>query len=49
MVRDAGHHDGFDVVLRANRTLMLALLWVALAGCVVGALVYDVSDWLHAW
>jgi len=49
MVRHAHHHDGFDVVLRANRTLMLTLLWAALAACVVSSLVYDVADWIHAW
>jgi len=49
MARHADHHDGFDVVLRANRALVLTLLWAALVACVVASLVYDVGDWLHAW
>ena len=49
MVRHAGHHDGIDVVLRANRILVLSLLWAALAACVVGSLAYDVGRWIDAW
>jgi len=49
MVRHADHHDGFDVVLRANRVLVLTLLWGALAACVGISLVYDVANWIHAW
>jgi hypothetical protein len=49
MVRHADHHDGIDVVLRANRVLMLSLLWVALAACAVSSVVYDVGNWLNAW
>jgi len=29
--------------------VVLGLLWVALAACVVGSLVYDVADWINAW
>jgi hypothetical protein len=49
MVRHADHHDGIDAVLRANRVLMLSLLWAGLAACVVSSLVYDVGHWLQAW
>jgi hypothetical protein len=49
MFRHAGHHDGIDVVLRANQVLGLSLLWAALAGCVISSLVYDVGHWLSAW
>jgi hypothetical protein len=49
MVRHADHHDGIDVVLRANRILVLSLLWTALAVCVVGSLIYDVGRWVQAW
>jgi hypothetical protein len=48
MVGHAGHHDGIDAVLRANRVLILSLLWAALAACVVSSLVYDVAHWIHA-
>jgi hypothetical protein len=37
------------VLLRANRTVVLALLWTALAACIAGSLVVDVADWLDAW
>jgi hypothetical protein len=49
MVRHADHHDGFDAVVRANRVLVLGLLWGALAACVVSSLVYDVAHWIQAW
>ena len=49
MIRHAGHHDGIDALLRANKILMLSLLWAALAACVVGSLAYDVADWINAW
>jgi len=49
LVRHADYHEPFNVVLRANQTVALALLWAALAACVVSSLVYDVSDWLNAW
>jgi len=49
MVHHAHHHDGIDVVLRANRILVLSLLWAALAGCVVSSAVYDVGHWINAW
>ena len=43
------HHDQFNFLLRTNRAVLLALLWAALAACVVGSLVYDVADWVGAW
>ena len=49
VVRHANHHDPLHFLLRANRTVVLTLLWVALAACVVGSLAFDVVDWLSAW
>jgi len=49
VVRHANHHGQFNFLLRTNRTVVLALLWAALAACVVGSLVYDVADWVGAW
>ena len=49
MVRYAVHRDWFDAVVRANRVIVLSLLWSALATCVVSSLVYDVGHWLNAW
>jgi hypothetical protein len=31
---------------RANKILMLGLLWSGLVACVLGALAYDVALWL---
>jgi hypothetical protein len=49
MVRQAGHSDGFDAILRANRTVLLGLLWGALFACVAVASVYDVGRWVNLW
>jgi hypothetical protein len=49
VVRHLNHHDQFNFLLRTNRTVVLALLWAALAACVVASLVYDVADWVGAW
>jgi hypothetical protein len=49
MVRHAKYHNPFHILLRANRTIVLAVLWTALAACVAGSLVFDVADWLDAW
>jgi hypothetical protein len=49
MVRNVNRHDPFHVLLRANRILLLTVLWAALAACIVGSLVFDVADWLSAW
>jgi len=49
VVWHANHYDQFNFLLRTNRALVLALLWAALAACVVGSLVYDVADWVGAW
>jgi hypothetical protein len=49
VVQHANYHDPLHFLLRANRTVVLALLWVALAACVVGSLAFDVVDWLSAW
>jgi hypothetical protein len=49
VIRRVNQHEQFNVLLRTNRTVVLALLWAALAACVVGSLVYDVADWLSAW
>jgi hypothetical protein len=49
VVRHADHHDQFNFVLRTNRTVVLAVLWAALAACVISSVVYDVADWINAW
>ena len=49
VVRHADYHEQFNIVLRANRAVVLALLWAALAACVISSLVYDVSNWISAW
>ena len=49
VVRHVNHHDQFSTLLRTNRAVVLALLWAALAACVVCSLVYDVADWIGAW
>jgi len=49
VVRHADYHDPFNIVLRANRAAVLALLWAALAACVISSLVYDVANWIGAW
>ena len=49
VVRHADHHNESNVVLRTNRTVVLTLLWAALAACVISSLVYDVADWISAW
>ena len=49
MVRQASHCDGFDAIIRANRTLLLGLLWGALFACVAVASVYDVVHWINLW
>ena len=49
MVRHVNHPDQFNFLLRTNRTVMLAVLWAALAACAVGSLIYDVADWINAW
>jgi hypothetical protein len=41
--------DPFHFLLRANRIIVLAVLWAALAACIVGALAFDIADWLSAW
>jgi hypothetical protein len=49
MVQHANYHGPFHVLLRANRTVVLALLWTALAACIAGSLVVDIAHWLDAW
>jgi hypothetical protein len=49
VVRHVNRQDPFNFLLRTNRTVVLALLWAALAACVIGSLVYDVADWVSAW
>jgi hypothetical protein len=49
MVRPAHHHDGFDAVIRANRVLLLSLMWTALLACIVASVVHDVGHWVGAW
>ena len=38
-----------NLVERANTALLLAILWGALATCVLGALAYDIAYWLDGW
>jgi hypothetical protein len=45
----AKHCEPFHFLLRANRIVVLAVLWAALAACIVGALAFDLADWLSAW
>jgi len=49
MVHHADLHHSVDAVVRANRALLLGLLWAALAVCVVSSAIYDVGHWVHAW
>jgi len=49
MVRHADHHEGLEMLLRANRVLLLGLLWAALAGSLASSLIYDVGHWFNAW
>lgn len=49
MVQHLNHHEQVSFLLRTNRTVVLALLWAALAACIVGSLAYDVADWVNAW
>ena len=49
VVRHVNHPAPFHILLRANRLLLLAVLWAALAACIVGALAFDVASWLSAW
>jgi hypothetical protein len=49
VIRQLNHHDQFNFLVRTNRAVMLAVLWAALAACVVGSAVYDVADWINAW
>jgi hypothetical protein len=49
MTRHADLHEGFDAMVRANRALLLGLLWGALTVCVVSSAIYDVGHWVHAW
>jgi hypothetical protein len=45
----ANDRNPFRLLLRANRIVVLAVLWAAIAACIVGALAFDVADWLSAW
>ena len=36
-------------VERANRVLLLGIVWSAIAACVIGALAYDIAYWLKGW
>jgi hypothetical protein len=49
MVRQVGHSDGFDAIVRANRAFLLGLLWGGLFACVVVASVYDIGRWINLW
>jgi hypothetical protein len=49
VVGHLNQHDQLNSLLRTNRAVVLAVLWTALAACVVGSMVYDVADWISAW
>jgi hypothetical protein len=49
VARHLNQHDQFNSLLRRNRAVVLAVLWAALAACMVGSMVYDVADWISAW
>jgi hypothetical protein len=49
VVRRVNDRNPFHLLLRANRILVLAVLWAALAACIAAALASDVVDWLSAW
>jgi hypothetical protein len=34
------------LVERANRVLLLSILWGAIAACIIGALAYDIAYWI---
>jgi hypothetical protein len=36
-------------LLGTGATLLLGILWAALAICVLGALAYDIRYWLEGW
>lgn len=49
MLRHPDRYEGRKILLRANRAVLLGLLWAAFAFCVVGSFVFDVGQWVHAW
>jgi hypothetical protein len=49
MVRYAGHFDGKNALIRANRTFLLGLFWAGLFACFAVASVYDFGRWFDAW
>ncbi len=49
MVLHVDHRDRFDAVVRANRIMILGVLWSAFVTCVISSLVYDVGHWLNVW
>jgi len=49
MIRHLDHRDWLDAVVRANRLMILSLLWSGLATCAISSLIYDVGHWLNAW
>jgi hypothetical protein len=40
------HLHDWHFIQRANKILMLGLLWSGLAACMLGALAYDLALWL---
>jgi hypothetical protein len=49
VIRRLYQYGQLNSLLRTNRAVVLAVLWAALAACVVGSMVYDVADWISAW
>lgn len=43
------HHLERETIARANRALLLGLVWGGLAACVIAALIYDIGRWTGRW
>jgi len=38
-----------EMLLRVHRALLVGVIGSGLAACALGALVYDIGRWFHAW
>jgi hypothetical protein len=41
------HRLDLHLIQRANTVLLLSTLWAGLAACAIGALAYDITQWLN--
>jgi hypothetical protein len=48
MVRQVGHSDGYETIIRANRTLLLGLLWERCSPALRRRR-SDVGRWVNLW